>query len=208
MGPRPRAPRGSRSASPSSSRTAAPGTCRQVERWVHPRVVDGREIGEATFELPGDLPDRAGTASSRTSTRRRSPRGTDSATLVVTPQRLELPEVAAPRRRHRADDADLPGALGRVVGRRRPRRPRRARVVGGDRPRGRVRPRQPAPRGRAGRPDGGLALPADDPPLRQPALPARRGHPRGRAPRRDRPGARRGARRLGPRAQHRRHDRP
>lgn len=64
----------------------------QVERWVEPRVVDGREIGEAMFELPGDLPtgwhrivahlDQAPVAE-----------GTEAATLVVTPQRLELPEV-------------------------------------------------------------------------------------------------------------------
>ncbi len=63
----------------------------QVERWVHPRMVDGREIGEATFELPGDLPtgwhrivahlDQAPVAE-----------GTDTATLVVTPQRLEPPD--------------------------------------------------------------------------------------------------------------------
>ena len=29
---------------------------RQVDHWVPPRVIDGREVGEATFELPGDLP--------------------------------------------------------------------------------------------------------------------------------------------------------
>ena len=63
----------------------------QVERWVQPRVVDGREVGEATFELPGDLPtgwhrlvahlDAEPVAA-----------GTDVSTLVVTPGRLELPE--------------------------------------------------------------------------------------------------------------------
>ncbi len=63
----------------------------QVERWVHPRVIDGREVGEATFELPGDLPtgwhrlvahlDAEPVAA-----------GTDVSTLVVTPGRLELPE--------------------------------------------------------------------------------------------------------------------
>ncbi|KGN43097.1 4-alpha-glucanotransferase [Knoellia aerolata] len=63
----------------------------QVERWVHPRVIDGREVGEATFELPGDLPtgwhrlvahlDADPVAA-----------GTEISTLVVTPARLELPE--------------------------------------------------------------------------------------------------------------------
>ena len=28
----------------------------QVERWVPDREVDGRAVGEATFEVPGDLP--------------------------------------------------------------------------------------------------------------------------------------------------------
>ncbi|MFW5472280.1 4-alpha-glucanotransferase [Knoellia sp. CPCC 206450] len=63
----------------------------QVERWVHPRVVDGREVGEATFELPGDLP----TGWHRLVAHLDAPavtEGTDTATLVVTPQRLELPE--------------------------------------------------------------------------------------------------------------------
>ena len=27
----------------------------QADRWVPPRVVDGREVGEATFTVPGDL---------------------------------------------------------------------------------------------------------------------------------------------------------
>ena len=28
----------------------------QVDHWVEPREVDGRLVGEATFEVPGDLP--------------------------------------------------------------------------------------------------------------------------------------------------------
>ncbi|QKE83934.1 4-alpha-glucanotransferase [Arthrobacter sp. NEB 688] len=69
----------------------------QVDRWVPDRVVDGVSLGEATFELPADLPlgwhrlvavgdavplDAAST----------------EATLVVTPERLELPEPVASRR--------------------------------------------------------------------------------------------------------------
>lgn len=64
----------------------------QVERWVHPRTVDGREIGEATFELPGDLP----TGWHRLVAHLDQPavtEGSEVSTLVVTPGRLELPEV-------------------------------------------------------------------------------------------------------------------
>ena len=64
----------------------------QVERWVHPRTVNGREIGEATFELPGDLPlgwHRLVAHLDQPSVSQ----GSDVSTLVVTPERLELPEV-------------------------------------------------------------------------------------------------------------------
>ncbi|KRE42151.1 4-alpha-glucanotransferase [Knoellia sp. Soil729] len=64
----------------------------QVERWVHPRTIDGREVGEATFELPGDVP----TGWHRLVAHLDGPAvadGTGVATLVVTPERLELPEV-------------------------------------------------------------------------------------------------------------------
>ena len=65
---------------------------RQVDHWVPPRVIDGREVGEATYELPGDLPlgwhalvaSQGGT--------------TASAPLVVTPARLQLPPALAGRR--------------------------------------------------------------------------------------------------------------
>lgn len=58
----------------------------QVDRWVDPRVVDGRQLGEATFDVPAGLPlgwheisaSYAGT--------------TATCTLVVTPDRLEVPE--------------------------------------------------------------------------------------------------------------------
>jgi 4-alpha-glucanotransferase len=65
---------------------------RQVDHWVPPRVIDGREVGEATYELPGDLPlgwhtlvaSQGGTAA--------------TAPLVVTPARLQLPPALAGRR--------------------------------------------------------------------------------------------------------------
>ncbi len=69
----------------------------QVDRWVPDRVVDGTPLGEATFELPGDLPlgwhalvaHIDAPALEATSAR---------ATLVVTPERLELPEPVASQR--------------------------------------------------------------------------------------------------------------
>ncbi|MFF3066354.1 4-alpha-glucanotransferase [Oerskovia sp. NPDC057915] len=58
----------------------------QVDAYVEPRTVDGRAIGRATFAVPADLPlgwHEIHAASEGTQAR---------ATLVVTPQRLELPE--------------------------------------------------------------------------------------------------------------------
>ncbi|MBD3782207.1 MAG: 4-alpha-glucanotransferase [Micrococcales bacterium] len=69
----------------------------QVDRWVPDRVVDGAPVGEATFEVPVDLPlgwhrlvaDVDATPLDPTTT---------AATLVVTPERLELPEPVASQR--------------------------------------------------------------------------------------------------------------
>ncbi len=59
---------------------------RPVDHWVAPRVVDGREIGEATVELPGDLPPGWHRLEARIGDGTRA-----TATLIVTPARLELP---------------------------------------------------------------------------------------------------------------------
>ncbi|ROS77057.1 4-alpha-glucanotransferase [Cellulomonas sp. PhB143] len=61
----------------------------QVDRWVAPREVLGRTVGRATFVVPGDLPLGWHTL------RARSGAGEASATLVVTPRRLELPPALA-----------------------------------------------------------------------------------------------------------------
>ncbi|MGN6636902.1 MAG: 4-alpha-glucanotransferase [Oryzihumus sp.] len=58
---------------------------RQVDRWVESRQVDGRAVGEATFELPGDLPLGWHTLHARLEN------GTVTTPLVVTPARLTLP---------------------------------------------------------------------------------------------------------------------
>ena len=67
---------------------------RQVDRWVPDRDVDGQSMGQATFELPGDLP----TGWHRLVAHLDVPavdEDSTEATLVVTPQRLELPAALA-----------------------------------------------------------------------------------------------------------------
>lgn len=58
--------------------------CRQVDRWVPPRQVDGRLIGEATFELPDRVP--LGWHELHAVTGRRE----GHSTLVVTPRRMPV----------------------------------------------------------------------------------------------------------------------
>lgn len=58
---------------------------RQQEHWVQPRVVDGAQVGEATFELPADLPLGWHELHARSGER------DAQCALVVTPDRLELP---------------------------------------------------------------------------------------------------------------------
>jgi 4-alpha-glucanotransferase len=62
------------------------------DRWVDPRVVGGRLVGEASFLLPDDLP----TGWHRLQARHCG--GLADRPLVVTPQRLELPEALQQRR--------------------------------------------------------------------------------------------------------------
>ena len=57
----------------------------QQEHWVQPRVIDGAQVGEATFELPGDLPLGWHVLHVRSEGR------AAHCDLVVTPDRLELP---------------------------------------------------------------------------------------------------------------------
>lgn len=64
----------------------------QEDRWVDPRMVDGRMVGEASFLLPDDLP----TGWHRLQARHSG--GLADRPLAVTPQRLELPEALQQRR--------------------------------------------------------------------------------------------------------------
>lgn len=63
-----------------------------VDRWVDPRVVDGAEVGEATFVVPGDLPlgyhQLVACAGESYDEKAR-------VVLAVTPERLELPAALA-----------------------------------------------------------------------------------------------------------------
>ncbi|MDO4259846.1 MAG: 4-alpha-glucanotransferase [Actinomycetaceae bacterium] len=69
------------------------GYCEQVDAWTQPRTVDGRLIGRATFRLPHDLPIgwHRLVATIETGEVR-------SSTLIVTPNRLDVP-AADDRRR-------------------------------------------------------------------------------------------------------------
>ena len=57
----------------------------QQEKWVEPEWVDGVQIGEATFQLPGDLP----IGYHRLCARIGSSPEVFTGTVIVTPQRLE-----------------------------------------------------------------------------------------------------------------------
>ncbi len=59
---------------------------RQVERWVDPQAVEGREVGEATFAVPADLPLGYHTLHARSGEARAA------VPLIVTPGWLGLPD--------------------------------------------------------------------------------------------------------------------
>ncbi|MBM6405656.1 4-alpha-glucanotransferase [Phycicoccus sp. CSK15P-2] len=69
----------------------------QVDRWVPDRVVDGAPVGRAAFELPDDLPLGWHRIVADADVTPLDPAST-TATLVVTPERLELPGESAERR--------------------------------------------------------------------------------------------------------------
>ena len=79
----------------SSWRTAAGSTWQQTDHWVEPRTIGDRQVGEATFTVPGDLP--LGWHELVAVVGGRPPADAESARvpLVVTPDRLELPAAVA-----------------------------------------------------------------------------------------------------------------
>jgi 4-alpha-glucanotransferase len=64
----------------------------QVPHWVSPREVDGAPVGEATFEVPGDLPLGYHTLVARSNDRQAA------TTLIVTPAWVGVPERLGGRR--------------------------------------------------------------------------------------------------------------
>ncbi len=64
----------------------------QEERWVDPKMIEGRLVGEASFTIPADLPLGWHRLQAR------FPGGEDDRPLVVTPQRVDLPKAMTDKR--------------------------------------------------------------------------------------------------------------
>lgn len=64
---------------------------RQVDDWTPAREVDGMRVGQASFELPSDLPLGWHTIVAEVAASAQAPASTASAALAVTPDHLELP---------------------------------------------------------------------------------------------------------------------
>ncbi len=117
----------------------------QLDRWVDPREIEGRLVGEATFEVPPDLPLGYHTLHAR------SGDVEGAATLIVSPAWLGHARSARGPTRLGVRGAALQRPLARVVGCRRPHRPHRPRGVVGRRPRRRLPAGEPAAPRRARR---------------------------------------------------------
>ncbi len=133
----------------------------QQEHWVEPEWVDGVQMGEATYQLPGDLP----LGYHRLCARIGGSPEIAVGTLIVTPSKLE-PEKLQP---HLGLGAPaVLRSLPPLVGDRRPARPRRPGGLVRQRPGCRVRADQPAACRGVGRSDGALAVPAGFASVRNP----------------------------------------
>ena len=138
-----------------SSRTGRPRTISTVG-WS----------GEASFEIPADLPLGYHTLRARSGDIGVGDAADRYSGVARFPGADGRPASLG------SGDPALQRALGPVLGCRRPDRPDRPRRVVRGRARRRLRADQPAARGRAGRADGTVALSADESAVRQPALPA------------------------------------
>ena len=154
----------------------------QVDRWVDDREIDGQPVGEATFEVPGDLPVGWHRLVAHLDVPAVDPR-TVEATLVVTPQRLELPAAVAEGRvvglmaqlyQVRSAESWGVGDLGDLADL------ATWAAAAHDADFVLINPLHAA---EPVAPDGAVALPADHPALREPAVPAGRGRTRARAAR-------------------------
>ena len=156
----------------------ARGGLRQLENWTPPRDVDGRWVGEASFEIPADLPLGYHTLHARS--------GDSSATmpLIITPVWLGLPERMGSRRGWglaaqlysvRSAQSWAVGDLADLED---------LAVWSAAEHRADYLLINPLHAAEPRAADGALAVPADDAAVRQPALPAARTHPRVRRRRR------------------------
>ena len=145
---------------------------RQLENWTPPREIDGQWVGEASFEIPADLPLGYHTLQARSGDQ------VGSMPLIITPAWLGFPARMGARRSWGLGGAALQRPLAAVLGHRRPDRPGGPCGLVGHRAPRRFRAGQPVARRRAAAADGALALPADQPALRQPDLSAGGTHSR------------------------------
>ena len=129
--------------------------------------------GEASFEIPADLP--LGYHTLRARSRRSG--GGDAADHH--PGLARVPGARGRAAGLGPGHPALQRPVARVLGGRRSGRPDRSGRLVGRRARRGLRPDQPAARRRAGAADGAVAVPADQPALRQPALPPAGADPRG-----------------------------
>ena len=148
------------------------------------RTVDGVTRWRLHVPLPADLP--LGWHTIRAAQRAHGasePDRTAECVLVVTPESPGAAAVAPRSRRPGvgSDGAALLGAVARLLGRRRLRRPRRSGVDRG-RARGGLPARQPGARRRGHLADRAVPVPAGDAALPRPPVRAPGGHPRGGVP--------------------------
>ncbi|MDO5698623.1 MAG: 4-alpha-glucanotransferase [Dermatophilus congolensis] len=72
-------------------------TLRQLDVWVDPRVVDGHLVGEATFEIPADLPLGWHTVYAEIPGDKAPVQGPVTGTVLVVPDAIDLPAAVATR---------------------------------------------------------------------------------------------------------------
>ena len=145
---------------------------RQLENHTPPYDLGDRLVGEATFELPADLPlgyhrlyIQAGSTESSTP-------------LIVVPAEARAAAAAGRQADMGAGHPALQRAVRKILGRRRFDRPDRPRGVVRRTLRRRVHPGQPDARRCSDRADGAVAVSAHIAALRQPAVSAARGDSR------------------------------
>ena len=168
--------------SPSSSRTLRGATCPMPGQVPDAQSVGGATMWRLRVPVPADLPLGWHTVHAHGASPR-IVRG-DAHRCMRAGRDARAPRPAAdPRRAGRAsvgaDGTAVLGALARVLGHRRLRRPRRPRRRGGG-ARGGLPARQSRARRRGDRAHRAVALSAGDAPLPRPAVRASGGHPRDR----------------------------